>query len=186
MICNLACVDRPLRYWQPAVRKRSGDKGLVCRRQHLHCLNHAGNHIRRQISAVRPGVCQRLMFLIQALSNFQCFLGCKTKHFIGVPLKAGQIVQLGRRFVPARCLRFNNPGCFSAYCSGYFFCCIPCRNMCFRFPEPAETSAGIISKVSLQGHVVFRNKILNFLPPLNKDCQRRRLNPSNAQQGVVF
>ena len=92
----LGLVNGALTHPQLSLRQRATDIFLIAFRQQFHCLYHPGNHVRWQIAAVGTRIGQRLVFLIQALGRFQRLVRGKAKHSVGVPLQAGQVVELRR------------------------------------------------------------------------------------------
>ncbi len=126
------------------------------------------------------------MRFIQALGCFQRFFSGKAKHSVGVPLQAGQIIQLRRELCFSHGFCLDDRSAFFEDFSGYFFCFLFLFDMRIWIPAFPEADPPVVSEVSCKCAVIFRMKLLDFLSSFHKDCESRRLYPADAEQRIIF
>ena len=140
-------------------------------------LFHTGQHIVRQIPAVRSGVGTELLF-IECLQIIQCLLGRIPQQAVGFPLQAGQVIQRrGGFFLLLLTNLFDNGG----------ICCLAgCRkSFRLRFCGKAVTDRMELSQSQVNRVIAFRSKRGNGALPLYQQGQRGRHDPADIQLGLV-
>ena len=140
-------------------------------------LFHTGQHIVRQIPAVRSGVGTELLF-IECLQIVKCLLSRIPQQTVGIPLQAGQVIQRrGSFFLFLLTNLFDNGG----------VCCLAgCRkSFRLRFCGKAVTDRMELSQSQVNGIIAFRGKGGNSTLPLYQQDQRRRHDRADIQLGLV-
>ena len=140
-------------------------------------LFHTGQHIVRQISAVRSGVGTELLF-IECLQIIQCLLGRIPQQAVGFPLQVGQIIQRrGGLFLFLLANLFDNSGAlrFAGRRKGFRL----------RFCGKAVTDRMELSQSQVNRVIAFRGKSRNGALPLYQQGQRRRHDSADIQLGFV-
>ena len=186
VIRHFSLVDGASAHRQFPAGKRSGNIFLIGFRQQLHGLDHPRNHVRRQEPAVRTWIGQRLMFLVQALGGFQRLVCGKSQQAVGIPLQAGQVVQLRRKLLLPDGFRLDH-GTGSAFdlssdlFRGRFF-----LQMCIRVKPLRKINAAVVTEVRGQCAEILRFEVFDLLPAFHEDRQRRGLNASDGQECLVL
>ena len=186
VIRHLGGVDGPPRYRQFPVRQCPGHIFLVTLRQQLHRLYYPGNHIRRQIAAVRPRISQGLVRLIQALGRLQCLVRRKAQQAVCVPLQTGQVVKLRRDLLLPCGFRLRHCSRLPFYRGRDRFRVRFGFQVCVRFQLFGKENAFVIAEIRCNRTVPLGFEVFNFFPPFHKNRQRRGLHPADAQQRIVL
>ena len=126
------------------------------------------------------------MLFIQALGGLQRLVRRKPEHFIGVPLQAGQVIQLGRRFLFPGRFRLDHRTCFVFYRFRDRFCVFLLLQVGVRVQLIRKVYAAVIAEIGCQRAEAFRFEVLDLFPPLHQDCQRRCLDPADGKERIVF
>ena len=183
VVADLGIVVKALGLQAP-VQLRRVHEILIGRGQPLERRGDPGLHVVRQVPAVRAGIGDQLVGLIQRLGRLERLVRGKAQLPIGLLLQAGQIVQLGRRHLlavppalphgplPARHRLADSPGLRLVHAAG-----VPGLGV---LPK-----ALVIAKIGSNLPVVRGYEALDLHVSLYDQIQRGRLHPSHGQVGVV-
>ena len=74
------------------------EQGFVIAARHARCdLRRLAGNIAGQEAAIRAGICDRLVLLVQRLRYAESALGAEAVQAVGVPLEFGEVIQVWRR-----------------------------------------------------------------------------------------
>ena len=162
-------------------------KGLIGPRQLLQRQLGPSDHVHRQITAVGAGICDRLPFFIELLSQLQGFIRSKAQLAVCVPLQGGQVVKLRGQLFPgfggdALHLRLFAPHQLGQLIRGFLI-----RNAVILFLVlvfGVKPLAGIVPEIRGESEVFLGLEIGNFMIPFYQNGQCGRLHTSDGQKCV--
>ena len=136
-----------------------------------------GQHIIRQISAVRSGVSTELLF-IERLQIVKCLLSRIPQQTVGIPLQAGQVIQRRGSFFLFLLTNLLDNGGIRRLAG--------CRkSFRLRFCGKAVTDRMELSQSQVNGVIAFRGKGGNSALSLHQQSQRGGHDPADIQLGFV-
>ena len=185
VIGHLGGVEGPRGHGQLAVRQRAGRIGLIGLRQHPDGLRRFGDHVRREITAVRAGIGQRLVGLVERLSELQGFVRREAQQAVGVTLQAGQVIELWGLLRLPRGLCADDPGGLSLYPGRHGFRLRAILQAVVRLPLLREPHTLIVPEVCRQHREGLWLEGLDLLTAFNQKGQGRGLDASHGEQHAV-
>ena len=125
------------------------------------------------------------MGLVEALGQFQGFVCGKVQVAVGVPLQAGQVVELGRRLPLAGGFGGEHPAGLPLHLRGDGLCLGFVGNMGVGVQPLPEPYPVIVPEGSRQGAETFGLESGDLLMALDQNGQGRGLHPAHGKQGVI-